>query len=205
MTLLRTVAICAFLAAVVAAAGIFESCQLSPPPAWAQDLPTANLEADDATPAVDQEVTVSWFATGAASVSLTRDGNQVSANHSGTTTYTPTDRTPVAFKITATNPSGSAVREIVIRPRAFSTPAGLVGLSPGGAAVAQMLIMVAVGTIFAVAGKFRPKALIAAVIVMPLVAVAVAALGIGSYWLASIVTLLLVVAGLGAAGLSRRA
>ena len=68
---------------------------------------------------------------------------------------------------------------------------GFITAGLGGAWLTQFVVMVLVAALIAVKGRLRIGALVGSIIAMPVVAFAMAVLGIGSYWLATMSTLVL--------------
>ena len=75
-------------------------------------------------PEVGQEVTVSWQVTGAVSVSVRRDRQQLTTDAAGERAFTVSDKRPITWG-RASNRAGSTSEELTVRPVTFGSIAPL--------------------------------------------------------------------------------
>lgn len=172
-----------------------------PPALLAQDArPSIVMETSDRTPAVGDAVTFSWTVTGADSVSVRRDGVQVSTDHQGEWKETIDAKGVITWEVTATNRSGTSTGNLDIEVVTFGDGEDFITSGPEGEWVLQMIVSVVPGIVIILASIFvtkniSPGPFIAAGIIAPVMAFALRAfMGLGSYWLATTESVLLVLA-----------
>ena len=73
--------------------------------------PVIALDVEPAKPEVGQEVTVSWQVSGAVSVSVRRDAQQVSTDAAGERSFTVADKRPITWAVAASNRAGASPRK----------------------------------------------------------------------------------------------
>ena len=161
--------------------------------------PAIRLEVQPARPEVGQETTASWQVTGAVSVSVRRNGVQVSAA-AGEVAFTVLDKRAVVWRVEASNRAGSSSEEITVRPVTFGSWAAFItsGMErAGGLWVGQLVIALAPGLAIIIAavvkGNITPAPFIVAGGRAPVMAFIFAALFAYTtgYWLAASLTILL--------------
>ena len=86
------------------------------------------LDVEPAKPEVRQEVTVSWDVTGAVSVSVRRDGQQVATEAASERYFTVADKHPITWAVAASNRAGATSEEMTVRPVTFGSPASFITL-----------------------------------------------------------------------------
>ncbi len=170
----------------------------------AQGTPAIDLSVDDRVPEVDEEVTVAWRVTGADSVSVRRNGVQISTQHNGQRSETIADRSAIVWTVEASNRSGSVNGELTVEPATIGSIASWVtGGNPSGSWVTQIILSLIPGAVIVVVsilrGQITPGPFIAGGICMPAVAFVYAALvnQTAAYWLAAALTVMLVLAIVG--------
>ncbi len=164
--------------------------------------PSITLTVDDRVPEVGEEITITWAVSGADSVSVRRAGVQVSTQHTGTRAETIANKRPVEWSIVATNRSGSASRDLTVTPATIgSVRSFITGGNPAGAWVTQIILSLIPATVIIVVAIFRggiePGPFIAGGICMPATAFLCAAFGIGNYYLATALLVMIVLAIVG--------
>lgn len=175
----------------------------------AQDArPQVQLYADDRIVGVGQEFTVTWSVSGAVSVSVRRDGSQVSTDHSGEYTEIAASKGVVEWELTASNPQGSTTEDLEIDIVTFGDTEDFVTGGPGGEWLIQMILAVVPGMVIIGASiwftrSLTPGPFIAAGIITPVAAFVSAAMGLGNYWLATASLILLVLSILAWVNLER--
>ena len=155
-------------------------------------------------PEVGQEVTVSWQVTGAVSVSVRRDGQQLTTDAAGERAFTVSDKRPITWGVVASNRAGSTSEELTVRPVTFGSIAPSFITSgmeaAGGLSVGQLIIAFVPGLVIVlvavVKAKVTPAPFIASGILAPVMAFIFAALFAytAGYWLAAMLTVLMSVA-----------
>ena len=88
-------------------------------------------------------MTVSWQVTGAVSVTVRRDGQQVSTDAAGVRTFTVADKHPITWAVAASNRAGATSEEVTVRPVAFGSAASFItsGMeAAGGLWVGQLVL-----------------------------------------------------------------
>ena len=162
--------------------------------------PAIRLEVQPARPEVGQETTASWQVTGAVSVSVRRNGVQVSTAAAGEVAFTVLDKRAVVWRVEASNRGGSTSEEITVRPVTFGSWAAFItsGMErAGGLWVGQLVIALAPGLAIIIAavvkGNITPAPFIVAGGRAPVMAFIFAALFAYTtgYWLAASLTILL--------------
>ena len=83
-------------------------------PAPLVPLPTASIAASNTRPASGQSVIISWVSSNAPLVSVTANGNPISATLSGSVNYTRNIATSITFEITATGPGGTDTDSVTV-------------------------------------------------------------------------------------------
>ena len=189
------------LALAMMGVGLLILCFL-PMVVLAQGAPVITLSVDDRVPEVGQEVTVSWTASGADSVSVRRNGVQVRTLHTGQLAETVADRKPVAWAITASNRNGSDSAELTVKAARFGSPLSFLrGSNPAGDWVTQIILsLIPACVIIGLAiwkGNITPGPFIAGGISIPAVAFLCRVGGLGSYWLVTALVVMLVLAIVG--------
>ena len=148
-------------------------------------------------------MTVSWQVTGAVSVAVWRDGQQVSTDAAGVRTFTVSDKHPITWAVAASNRAGATSEEVTVRPVTFGSMASFItsGMeAAGGLWVGQLVLVFLPGLVIilvaVVKGSITPAPFIAAGILAPVLAFLFAALFnfTAGYWLAASLTILLVLA-----------
>ena len=172
---------------------------ITPAALEAQDgRPQVQLSVSDRIVELGQQITVTWSVDGADSVSVRRDGSQISTDYQGTWEETIVSKGVIQWEVTATNRSGTASEELEIEAGSIGSVASLITGGPGGEWVTQLVLSIVPGIVIIVTamvtGHITPAPFIAAGISMPSVAFLSGAFGIGSYWLASSLVILVVVA-----------
>ena len=168
--------------------------------------PAIRLEVQPARPEVGQETTASWQVTGAVSVSVRRNGVQVSTAAAGEVSFTVLDKRPAVWRVEASNRGGSTSEEITseeitVRPVTFGSWAAFItsGMEhAGGLWFGQLVIALAPGLAIiiiaaVVKGNITPAPFIVAGGLAPVMAFVFAALFAYTtgYWLAASLTILL--------------
>ena len=172
----------------------------TPPPG---PVPMVTLTVDDRVPEVGQELTVTWSVSGAVSVSVRRDGAQIATSHTGSRTETIASKVPIEWSVVASNPTGSANESLTVKPARFgSVRSWLTGSNPSGEWVSQIILSLVPAIVIIGAAIFKggitQGPFIAAGISIPAIAFLVRAFaGIGSYWLATALLVMLVLAIVG--------
>ena len=135
-------------------------------------------------------------------VSVRRDGQQVSTDAAGERSFTVTDKRPVTWAVAVSNRAGATSDEIMVRPVTFGSAASFITSGMEAAAglwVGQLVLAFVPGPVIilvaVVKGSITPAPFIAAGGLAPVLAFGFAALFNypAGYWLASSLTLLLVV------------
>ena len=146
---------------------------------------------------------MSWQVTGAVSVAVRRDGQQVSTDAAGVRTFTVADKHPITWAVAASNRAGATSEEVTVRPVTFGSAASFItsGMeAAGGLWVGQLVLAFLPGLVIilvaVVKGSITPAPFIAAGILAPVLAFLFAALFnfTAGYWLAASLTILLVLA-----------
>ena len=146
---------------------------------------------------------MSWQVTGAVSVTVRRDGQQVSTDAAGVRTFTVADKHPITWAVAASNRAGATSEEVTVRPVTFGSAASFItsGMeAAGGLWVGQLVLAFLPGLVIilvaVVKGSITPAPFIAAGILAPVLAFLFAALFnfTAGYWLAASLTILLVLA-----------
>ena len=146
---------------------------------------------------------MSWQVTGAVSVTVRRDGQQVSTDAAGVRTFTVADKRPITWAVAASNRAGATSEEVTVRPVTFGSMASFItsGMeAAGGLWVGQLVLAFLPGLVIilvaVVKGSITPAPFIAAGILAPVLAFLFAALFnfTAGYWLAASLTILLVLA-----------
>ena len=160
------------------------------------------LDLEPPKPEVGQEVTVSWQVTGAVSVTVRRDGQQVSTDAAGAIAFTVADKRPITWAVAASNRAGATSEEMTVRPVTFGSAASFITSGMEAAAglwVGQLVLAFVPGLVTilvaVVKGSITPAPFIAGGGLAPVLAFGFAALFNypAGYWLASSLTILLVV------------
>lgn len=165
----------------------------------AQGAPAIRLALSDRTPEVGQEVVIAWDVSGAVSVSVRRNGNQVSTDHTGKVTEPVPDKKPVEWKVTASNRNGSETAAVTVKGVSIgSVRSFVVGGNPSGGWVTEIILALIPGVVViglsVLKGNISPGPFIAGGIAMPATAFIVeAAMGlVGHYWLATALLVMVV-------------
>ena len=146
---------------------------------------------------------MSWQVTGAVSVTVRRDGQQVSTDAAGVRTFTVADKHPITWAVAASNRAGATSEEVTVRPVTFGSAASFItsGMeAAGGLWVGQLVLAFLPGLVIilvaVVKGSITPAPFIAAGILAPVLAFLFAALFnfTAGYWLAASLTILLALA-----------
>ena len=173
---------------------------ITPAALEAQDggRPQVQLAANDGITEVGKEITITWSVAGADSVSVRREGSQISTDHQGAWEETTVRKGVIQWEVTATNRSGTASEELEIDVVSIGSIESLITGGTAGEWVTQLVLSIVPGIVIIVAavlkGAITPAPFIAAGISMPSVAFVAGALGVGTYWLATSLALLVVVA-----------
>ena len=147
---------------------------------------------------------MSWQVTGAVSVAVRRDGQQVSTDAAGERSFTVTDKHPITWAVAASNRAGATSEEVTWCGPSPSAPLASFITSgmeaAGGLWVGQLVLAFLPGLVIilvaVVKGSITPAPFIAAGILAPVLAFLFAALFnfTAGYWLAASLTILLVLA-----------
>ena len=172
---------------------------ITPAALEAQDgRPQVHLAANDRITEVGRKITITWSVARADSVSVRREGSQISTDHQGAWEETTVSKGVIQWEVTATNRSGTSSEELEIKVVSIGSVASLITGGPGGEWVTQLVLSIVPGIVIIVAavlkGAITPAPFIAAGISMPSVAFVAGAFGVGNYWLATSLALLIVVA-----------
>ena len=114
------------LLATIAAVALLALAWPAPPSPRALAPPVIVLDLEPPKPEVGQEVTVSWQVTGAVSVTVRRDGQQVSTDAAGAIAFTVADKRPITWAVAASNRAGAASKEVTVRPVTFGSAASFI-------------------------------------------------------------------------------
>ena len=164
--------------------------------------PVIVLDLEPPKPEVGQVVTVFWQVTGAVSVTVRRDGQQELTDAAGAIAFTVADKRPITWAVAASNRAGAASEEVTVPPVTFGSAASFItsGMeAAGGLWVSQLVLAFVPGLVIilvaVVKGSITPAPFIAAGGLAPVLAFGFAALFNypAGYWLASSLTILLVV------------
>ena len=137
---------------------------------------------------------MSWLVSGAVSVSVRRDGQQVSTDAAGERSFTVTDKRPVTWAVAASNRAGATSDEIMVRPVTFGSMASFItsGMeAAGGLWVGQLVIAFVPGLVIilvaVIKGNVTPAPFIVSGGLAPVMAFGFAALFnfTAGYWLAA--------------------
>ena len=199
LRLLATIAAAALLALALAWPWLAAPVLAQGPPLAP---PVIALDVEPAKPEVGQEVTVSWQVSGAVSVSVRRDAQQVSTDAAGERSFTVADKRPITWAVAASNRAGATSEEMTVRPVTFGSAASFItsGMAAaGGLWVGQLVLAFVPGLVIilvaVIKAKVTPAPFIAAGGLAPVLAFVFVALFNypAGYWLACSLTLLLVV------------
>ena len=112
--------------------------------------PAVRLDVQPGKPEVGEEVAVSWQVTDGVSVSVRRDGQQVSTDPAGEMAFTVSDKQPITWAVVASNRAGATSEEITVRPVTFGPIASCItsGMeAAGGLWAGQLLIAIVPGVV----------------------------------------------------------
>ena len=90
------------------------------------------LSADDRITEVGEQITITWAVNGADSVSVRRDGSQISTEHQGKWDETIISKGIIQWEVTATNRTGTASEELETEAVSIGSIESLITGGPGG-------------------------------------------------------------------------